>query len=102
MPVAIKTAYLGYTNTRSSRVKASVMDSGRPGEQRTLTLNWDHLLDSVGNHEAAAKALAERLGWAGDWHMADGGDFYVWVRAGVYSHHFTIADKRAEAATNER
>ncbi len=95
MPIAIKTAFIGATNYRGSRVKASTMDSLKE-HRRSLTLSWDHSLDGQGNHQRAAQALAEKLEWDGEWHIADGGDVYLWVRCGSFSSRFTI-DPSGEA-----
>jgi len=91
MAVAIKTKFLGATNYRGSRVKASVMYNWGDHERGSLTLNWDHAKDSEGNHAAAAEALAKLLEWDGEWHIADGGDCYIWVRAGEFSRRFTVS-----------
>jgi hypothetical protein len=56
---AIVTKYLGPTDRRGSRVKASC-------EAGTITLVWDDALSSSGNHEAVACALAVKLTWAID------------------------------------
>lgn len=57
----VKTTYLGPTNFRGSRVKASmnrtIVD--------TITIPWDCELNSTENHEKAARALANKLGL--DW-----------------------------------
>lgn len=59
---AITTKYLGPTNVRGSRVKATAAAG-------SLTLNWDVALNSDQNHIAAAKALAEKFDWGGaEWH----------------------------------
>ncbi len=73
---AIKTVYLGPTNTKGSRVKASAEGGS------SVILAWDHALDAVDNHKAAAKALCEKLGWTGK--LATGGlsDCYVHVFTG--------------------
>ena len=65
---AIVTKYLGPTNFRGSRVKATCAAG-------SLTLSWDDALDVDGNHDAAALALATKLGWRGDRYgkMAGGG-----------------------------
>jgi hypothetical protein len=55
---AIQTRYL--TNVRGSRVKAFA-------EAGSVTLSWDHRLNPEGNHQAAAEALANKLGWHGKW-----------------------------------
>lgn len=57
---AITTKYIGPSNVRGSRVKASC-DAG------TVTVSWDHALNSSGNHEYAARVLLEKLGWSGEW-----------------------------------
>jgi hypothetical protein len=46
--IAIVTKFLGPTNTRGSRVKATT-----PSGQ-SVTIDWDHALDSEGNHNRAA------------------------------------------------
>jgi hypothetical protein len=53
---AIVTKYLGATNFRGSRVKA-MASAG------SITLSWDHSLNSENNHTAAARALAVKYGW---------------------------------------
>lgn len=91
MAIAIKTTFLGPTNTLGSRVKATTMDALKE-HRRTITLSWSHEMDGQGNHAAAAKALATKLGWDGEWHIADGGEFYIFTRAGSFSHRFTVED----------
>jgi hypothetical protein len=56
---AIATKYLSVTNYRPGRVKATA-------EAGSVTLSWDHSLDSYDNHHAAAVALASRFGWPTD------------------------------------
>ena len=53
---AIVTKYLGPTNFRGSRVKASC-------EARSITVSWDDAKDVNDNHDAAARQLAKALGW---------------------------------------
>jgi hypothetical protein len=53
---AIITKFLGPTNVRGSRVKA-IADAG------SVTLSWDHPLNSEQNHRAAAEALRDKFGW---------------------------------------
>ncbi len=53
MRQAIVTKFLGPTNCRGSRVKATSASG------HTLTVSWDHALDSDANHIAAAKALGQ-------------------------------------------
>lgn len=77
MPQAIVTKYIGPTNNRGSRVKASC-DAG------SVTISWDHELDTAGNHRQAALALAAKLDWVGDWRggSVDAGYVYVLVNLG--------------------
>ncbi len=60
MYATITTKFLGQTNFRGSRVKASC-------KAGSIIVGWDHALDTDRNHIAAAKALAEKLGWNGEW-----------------------------------
>lgn len=53
---AIITKYLGPTDTRGSRIKATAAAG-------SVTLSYDCALDSDGNHRAAAEALCVKLGW---------------------------------------
>jgi hypothetical protein len=60
MRQAIITRYMGPTNHRSSRVKATASAG-------SVTVCWDHALGVDENHAAAAKALADKYGWGGVW-----------------------------------
>ena len=53
---SIETKFFGPTNFKGTRVQAKACAA-------TVYHNWDHALDSYGNHENAAKALASKLGW---------------------------------------
>lgn len=53
---AIITKYFGPTNSRGSRLVAKC-------EAGSITVPYDHALDTEGNHRAAAKALCNKLGW---------------------------------------
>lgn len=57
MRQAIETKYLGPTNFRGSRVKAT------SGSGLTLTVEWNHEFNSDVNHRDAAVALCKKLGW---------------------------------------
>lgn len=91
MAVAIKTKFIGPSNTRGSRVKAETCDALRE-HRRSVTLEWDHALDGQDNHSRAAKALATKLDWDGEWHIADGGDVYLFVRVGTWSSRFSVEE----------
>ena len=55
---AIETRYLGPTNHRGARIKATA-------QAGSLTVPYDYALNTDENHTAAAKAFAEKLGWVG-------------------------------------
>jgi hypothetical protein len=59
---AIVTRYIGPTHFKGGRIKAATYGG-------TLTVPYDHKLNSEANHAAAAKALAVKLGWCGHWFM---------------------------------
>lgn len=70
---AIVTKYLGPTNARGSRVKATCQAGSR-------TIVWDDALNDERNHESAAKNLASVWGWGTD--LVGGGlpdGSMVWV-----------------------
>ena len=54
---AIVTKYLGPTNSRGARVKATCQAGSK-------TIPWDDALDVDANHDKAALALARQLGWS--------------------------------------
>ena len=57
---AIITKYIGPTNTKHSRIKATAAAG-------SITVEYNHSLDIEGNHVAAAKKLADKFGWSGKW-----------------------------------
>lgn len=59
---AIVTRYLPPTNVKGSRIKATAAAG-------SLTLHIDHALNIEQNHAAAAKALANKFKWRGQWYM---------------------------------
>lgn len=60
MRQAITTKFLGPTNSRGSRVKATA-------EAGSITVEWDYARGIEGNHARAAHALATKLDWKGGW-----------------------------------
>lgn len=70
----ITTKYIGPTNFRGSRVKATSASA-------SITLPWDPALNPSDNHDRAARALAEKLDLHGEWYRAavDGGG-YAYMR----------------------
>lgn len=71
---AIQTKYVGPTNYRGTRIIARA-DAGR------IVHHYDYSLGDIGNHKAAAHALADKLGWGGTWvggNLPDGTMGWVW------------------------
>jgi len=62
---AIETRYLGPTNTKGGRIKATAWAG-------SVTIGYDHALGHAENHRAAADALLAKLGWDGT--FAQGGN----------------------------
>lgn len=80
---AIVTKYLGPTNYRGSRIRASA-------QAGSVTIGYDDALDTEDNHRAAAKALMVKYGWdehsriIGSGGLPDGrGNCYVLARKAV-------------------
>jgi hypothetical protein len=63
---AIVTKFIGPTNHRGSRVKATAYAG-------SVTLSWDHALDTTGNHRAAAVDLANKYKWLDHSDLSEGG-----------------------------
>ncbi len=57
---AITTKYLGPTNTRGSRIKAS------DGDGNSITVSYPYELSGEDVHRKAAQALADKMHWAGE------------------------------------
>lgn len=60
MRQAIVTKYIGPTNTRPGRVKATC-------DAATKTFDWNHAWNVERNHTEAARKLADSLSWYGTW-----------------------------------
>ncbi|MEZ2409844.1 hypothetical protein AB6806_23920 [Bosea sp. RCC_152_1] len=61
MRQAIVTKYLGPTNSRGSRIKATASAG-------SVTIPYSYDLRTEDAHAKAAKVLARKMGWAGHWH----------------------------------
>lgn len=57
MRQAIVTKYLGPTNHKGARVKASA-------QAGSVTIPWDHALDVEANHTAAARYYLDKHNWS--------------------------------------
>lgn len=95
--ISIITKFLGPTNTRGSRVSATLSDHGsemaRASDKPSrIVVDWDHRHNPEENHRLAAFALAKRLGWDGEWVGGDapGSAGYVFVRALAHAPRFTV------------
>lgn len=87
----ITTKYLGPTDHRGSRYKAT-----HTGGYTSVTLNADHSMNAEANHVEAALALAEKLGWEGYYTGGHTQDGMVFVNNdGLYC--FTLT-RKVEAA----
>ena len=71
--VAITTRYMGPTNFKGSRIVVT------SGNGHRMIVSWDHALDVGENHAAAAKALADKMEWGGEWVGGGTKDGYVFV-----------------------
>lgn len=65
--IAIRTKYLGYTQTKPSRIKAWAEG------KRSVTLPYEHDGTTDDAHDKAAIALCRKLGWTNRY-LARGGD----------------------------
>jgi hypothetical protein len=62
---AIRTRYVGPTNTRGSRIIAS------DGDKNSISTSYPHGLNSDEGHELAAYLLMQKMGWGN--HLVGGG-----------------------------
>lgn len=78
---AIRTRYIGPTNSRGSRIQAKC-------EAKTIYVRYDHALNIEENHEAACKALVQSMGWTSPYYTAmcsgvfDGDHYHVFTPRG--------------------
>jgi hypothetical protein len=63
---AIVTKFIGPTNHRGSRIKATA-------QAGNVILSWDYALGVTGNHRAAALALANKFKWLDHSDLSEGG-----------------------------
>jgi hypothetical protein len=82
---AIVTKFLPCTNFRESRVKATA-------QAGSVTLSWDHGLNSDENHAAAAQALAQKYKWDGA--------YYAGGIPGHSGYAFVCVDTRYDRDSN--
>lgn len=89
---AITTKYLGATDTRGSRIKAT----SESGESITIPYPYD-AKQGVEAHSLAAIALCRKLGWRGELIGGAIKDAYVFVFAGPHAETFPIGLSEDEA-----
>ena len=75
MRQAISTKYLGATNYRGSRIKATSASG------HSLTVDYDDALNGEENHARAARALTVKLNWTGKYYGGATKDGYCFVYA---------------------
>ena len=69
---AIKTRYVGATQTHDARIIATA-GAGR------VFVNYDDALNINNNHAKAAETLANKYGWRGRWYGGGTADGFVFV-----------------------
>jgi aconitase A len=82
---AIITTHISPKGLRASRIKAATYD-----RRDSITLEYDVSKNSIGNHQAAARALVEKLGWKGTWVSNHAGKGHAWVRVDYHDDSFAI------------
>lgn len=104
MTACIFTKYLGQTNTRSSRIKASARSlSG--AKDPYVVVPYVHGMSEEENHDSAALELAEQLGWLGSWVAGDHDSGRVFIRipyVGNYHASFTVTGSKPQGRTVAR
>lgn len=90
MTTAIKTKFLGPTNHRAARVSAETLDTLGNDKVARIVVDWNHACNVEQNHELAAKALAKKLNWNGQWISGGTHDGYVFVRTFDGAFNFEI------------
>ena len=79
---AIETKYLGPTNVRGGRIKATDCDNN------SITIPYPHEYNSEDAHRHAAYALRDKMGWTGELIGGATKAGYAWVFVdGLYGKH---------------
>ncbi len=90
----IVTKYIGPTDHRGSRIKAT---HERDSETKwSKTVGWDYSLDANKNHERAAQELID------SWPMNKYFKFVLKGRGHDHSHYYFIADIESETETDPK
>ena len=88
---AIVTRYLGPTDRKGSRIKATAAAG-------SVILQLDHALNIEANHARTAKALADKFSWGGNWFiggMPDDSGYYFVCSNGLDALAFTTPARKA-------
>jgi hypothetical protein len=84
----ITTKYIGATNTKRSRIKATTADGV------SIMKSWNYDLDTMPNHQEAARQLIEKMGW----HKRDHGRMAEWAAGSTKTGYvWVIVDSRLGA-----
>lgn len=76
----IETKYLGATNYRGSRIKATQSAMfGNDFKPQTATVDYSHALNLDQNHQEAARKLKLKLGWQGEMYGGTTSRGMAWV-----------------------
>ena len=70
----IETKYIGATNCKGSRIKAT-----HEGNAKTITTGYNHALNLDENHQDAARQLMHGLKWDGEMHGGTTKTGMAWV-----------------------
>lgn len=105
MRQAITTKYLGPTNSRGSRIKATARKRSNSGPEMSATTSYQHGGTEI-EHCRAAKACAEKLGWSGLWvgggNVDEDGFVFVCVGGITKAHVADALAGRMELGTEGR
>ena len=84
---AIKTSYVGPTNTRGARITAKCA-------AKKITVPYNHALNCDENHAAAANQLVQLLGWT-----PENGNYGQFV-GGCYDNDYYFVQSKLVTLTN--
>ncbi len=78
--VAIRTKFIGPTDHRPDRIKATAMESYSDGRRKSVTITYDYEATTEARHRQAAEALLPLLNIGEDVELIEGG----WERGDIY------------------
>ena len=97
---SILTKYIPPTNTRGARIKAVQSGWNDKRQCASITIPYPHELNTDQAHALAARMLAEKLDWPGQWAPASLGAFsdFAYCFCRVDSKDFFTVEKKERAA----